>query len=91
MVHHLMYFVYVIQNLKKRWYIGFADDVNNRLEEHRRGETYTTKRLGGPWELIYSESCLNKIDARKRERFLKTSHGRDFLRNRLRYYLKSNS
>jgi len=40
----LMYFVYVIENLKKNLYIGWTDNVENCLKEHQRGETYTTKR-----------------------------------------------
>jgi putative endonuclease len=86
-----MYFVYVIENLKKNLYIGLTDDVENRLKEHQRGETYTTRRLGGPWRLIYLEGCLNKTDAQKRERFLKRGHGREYLKDRLKYYFKTNS
>ncbi|OGF20885.1 hypothetical protein A2316_00670 [Candidatus Falkowbacteria bacterium RIFOXYB2_FULL_38_15] len=85
-----MFYVYIIQNLKNNLYIGFTGDLSNRIKEHQRGECYTTKRLTGPWNLIYCEGCLDDTDAKKRERFLKTSKGREFIKNRLKYYLKIN-
>ena len=85
-----MYFVYVIENLKKNWYIGFTNNLKKRLKQHNNNETYTTKRLGGPWRIIYMEGSLQKYDAQKRERFLKTSHGREYLQKRLKNYLSNN-
>ncbi len=40
-----------------------------------------------PLKLIYYESCLNQDDATKREKYLKTYHGRMFLKKRLKSYL----
>jgi putative endonuclease len=80
--------IYVIENQKSKWYIGITNHLERRLSEHNTDQSYTTKRLGGPWELIYTETCLNEIDGKKRERFLKTTRGRAFLQKRLRYYLK---
>jgi putative endonuclease len=37
--------------------------------------------------LIYYESCLDLKDATKREKYLKTYHGKMFIRNRLKSYL----
>ena len=37
-------------------------------------------------ELIYYEACLNEKDAFRREKYLKTTYGRRYLRNRLKEY-----
>lgn len=86
-----MFTVYVIENLTRNWYIGRTANLKRRLQEHNSGTTYTTNRLKGPWKFIYCELCLNEWDAKKRERFLKTSHGRKYLLERLNYYLQSQS
>jgi len=37
-------------------------------------------------ELIYYKACLNQSDAFRREKYLKTTYGRHYLKNRLREY-----
>ena len=86
----MIYFVYVLQNPKGSFYIGYTNSLKRRLPEHQRGEVYTTRRMGGPWKLIYFETGINMWDARKRERFLKTGPGRSFLKKRLKYFLEQN-
>jgi putative endonuclease len=73
-----MYFVYIIQSdLDHSFYIGFSENVENRLREHNLGSTnYTaTKR---PWKLVYFERFNNKSDALKREIFLKKQRNKKF-------------
>ena len=66
-----MYFVYIIKSLKyNRYYIGFTENLNERLRRHNKGDVKSTK-FYGPWELVYFEKFDNKKDARKREIFLK--------------------
>jgi putative endonuclease len=38
-------------------------------------------------ELIYYEACLNEEDAKRREKYLKTSQGRRMLKIRIKEYL----
>ncbi len=38
---------------------------------------------------LYFEACLNLIDAKRRERYLKTTGGRRFLAKRLKEYYNS--
>lgn len=45
---------------------------------------YTKHRA--PFRLIYYEACLNREDALKREKYLKTHYGKLFLGNRLKSY-----
>jgi len=48
------------------------------LEKHNYGSNQFTKR-NGPFELIYQKTYDTKIEARKREIFLKSGVGRKFL------------
>jgi len=66
-----------------KFYTGATDNLKRRLEQHNAGFVASTKhRL--PLELIYSEACLNKDDAYRREKYLKTGMGKRYLRNRLK-------
>jgi len=66
-----------------RLYTGSTNVLERRLTEHDRGQTGYTARAG-PFDLIYSEPCESRLDARRRERYLKTGAGRDFLKARLK-------
>ena len=78
-----MYFVYVLKSLKdSKFYTGFTRDLNKRLLEHNEGTTRSTK-FRRPLELIYYEACRNRRDALHREKYLKTTYGKRYLKNRL--------
>ncbi|MBU2563896.1 MAG: GIY-YIG nuclease family protein, partial [Actinobacteria bacterium] len=40
-----------------------------------------------PLKLIYYEVCINQQDALHREKYLKTTYGKRYIRNRLKNYL----
>ena len=81
-----LYWVYVFLSLKdKERYIGYTNDINTRLNEHKNGKVFSTKSRG-PLRLIYLEGCLDKQDAQRREGYLKTTGGRRFLAKRLKSY-----
>ena len=82
------YFVYVLKSKKdNNLYIGYTKELNKRLSLHNQGEVDSTKgRL--PMDLVYFEACLNQKDALDREKYLKSTYGRRFLKNRLKYYFK---
>ncbi len=68
-----MFYVYVLESVNESdLYIGFTNDLKSRLEKHNRGLNFSTK-LNKPWRLIHYEAYLNEKDARRRERYLKTS------------------
>jgi len=82
-----MYYTYVLQSMKdKDFYVGLTKDLKLRFENHRKGLVESTKDRR-PLRLIYYEACLSRDDARQRERYLKTYHGRMFLGRRLKSYL----
>ena len=76
-----MYFVYAIQSYKDcRIYVGMCVDVEVRLKEHNSGKTRSTKGFI-PWRLIYKEEVGERIEARKRELYLKSGIGKEFLKS----------
>ncbi len=76
-----MYHVYVIQNPKGVLYKGYTTDLGKRLIQHNsHDDFYSYANKKGPWKLVYSEIFQEKQDAIDREKFLKTGHGRDFLK-----------
>jgi predicted GIY-YIG superfamily endonuclease len=54
-----------------RYYIGSAVDLNERLEQHQRGHTHTTKRLGGNLAIAAAAETTSLAEARALERELK--------------------
>ena len=76
-----MYFVYAIKSLLYgRIYVGMTTNVSKRLVEHNSGKTKSTKGYK-PWQLIYSESLPSRLDARQREKYLKSGAGKEFLKS----------
>ncbi len=76
-----MYFVYAIQSEKDgRIYVGMCADIEVRLKEHNAGKTKSTKGFT-PWKLIYKEESVSRIEARKREIYLKSGVGKQFLKS----------
>ena len=82
-----MYYTYVLKSIKdKMLYVGFSKDLKQRLELHQKGAVESTKERR-PLELIYYEACIEKADAINREKYLKSYHGKMFLKKRLKSYL----
>jgi putative endonuclease len=82
-----MYYSYVLFSEKdNEFYIGFTKDLKLRFEKHTKGQVESTKNRR-PLKLIYYEACLNQSEATKREKYLKTYHGKIFLHRRLKSYL----
>ena len=75
------HYVYVIKSLvNKRHYVGFTKDISNRLRRHNERKVKATKAYV-PYEIVYVEECDDRTKARKREVFLKSGQGRDFIKN----------
>ncbi len=81
------FYVYVLQSEKDReFYTGYSSDLNQRIEQHNSGKVYSTRNRF-PLKLVYYEACLNRQDATRREKYLKTSWGKRYIKNRLKEYL----
>jgi putative endonuclease len=85
-----MFYTYILKSIKnKDLYIGYTSDLKERFKEHNQGENKSTKPYI-PWELIYYEACLDIEDAKRRERYFKTTQGRRLLKRRLKEYFYKN-
>lgn len=74
-----MYWIYVLKSQKdKKRYIGYTSNLEKRIEKHKKGQVSSTK-FRRPLELIYSETFTVKEDALRREKFLKSGKGREYL------------
>jgi putative endonuclease len=77
------YWVYILQNEETgKLYKGQTSNLDKRIERHNTDESgsmrYTHKQKG-PWRLIYSEMYPTRAEAMKRERFLKSGQGREWI------------
>jgi putative endonuclease len=76
-----MFFVYVLNSLTRNYiYVGLTDNIDRRINEHNKGYNKTTKPYI-PFKLIHTEPFTTRIEARKREKYLKTGIGKEYLRN----------
>jgi len=74
-------FVYAIQSLYDgRIYVGMTNDLQKRIKEHNSGQTRSTKGYL-PWVLFYNEIHTTRIEARIREKYLKSGCGKEFLKS----------
>ena len=82
-----MVWVYAISSLDQNYiYVGMTKDLKSRLNRHNSGREKTTNYYA-PFRLIYKENCVDRITARKREKYWKSGVGKEHLR-RLRDKLK---
>ena len=81
-----MFYVYLLQSNSKM-YVGITTDLKRRVNEHNKGQNVSTKAYL-PWTLIFYEAYIKREDATRREKYLKTTQGRQALRRMLRYHLK---
>ena len=75
-------YVYVIRSEKDgRFYVGLTSNVEKRVSQHNAGRTRSTKAYR-PWKLFFFEECLNRIEARKREKYLKSGYGKQWIKEK---------
>ena len=75
------FFVYVMKSQKDgRFYKGMTNNLERRIYEHNKGKHKSTRPFC-PWILVYHEEYNSREEARKRELYLKSGSGREFIRN----------
>jgi putative endonuclease len=83
------FYVYILQSKKdKLFYIGYTNNIKRRFRQHQNGESKATAPRR-PFELIFYEVYTNKQDARRREKYFKTTAGKKALKLMLRKTLES--
>ena len=74
-----MFSVYIIKNKDGKIYIGQTDNLERRIIEHNEtGVGYTAKFR--PWEIMLEEKFSTRSRAMRREHYLKTGAGRDWIK-----------
>lgn len=82
------YYVYILQSKKKDFlYVGFTKDLRKRFQEHNNKEELSTKHYA-PFELVHYEAYKNEKDAKRREKYLKTTKGKTTLKMMLKEFFK---
>jgi len=82
-----MYYVYVLRSEKdNNFYVGYSENLKKRVKMHRAGEVKSTRNRR-PLNLVYYEASPNQEDALSREKYLKTSYGKRYIKSRLENYL----
>ncbi|MEA3464179.1 MAG: GIY-YIG nuclease family protein [Patescibacteria group bacterium] len=83
-----MYYIYILLLNNNQLYTGSTNNLKRRIAEHKAGKVKSTnKRL--PIKFIHYEAYLLKSDAERREKYLKTTEGKYFLRQQLRDLFKN--
>ncbi|OGK31466.1 hypothetical protein A3F29_02625 [Candidatus Roizmanbacteria bacterium RIFCSPHIGHO2_12_FULL_33_9] len=74
-----MAWFYILKNeLTGKYYSGSTNNLERRVEQHKKGHTRTTKVLK-TYELVYSEEYDNIYEARKRERQIKSYKSKKYI------------
>jgi len=74
--------VYILYSEKfNKHYTGYTSNLIQRFKSHNSlsAKGYTVKFR--PWNLIYVEFFTSKTEALKREKYLKTGVGREFIKS----------
>ena len=80
-----MFWVYILQNPKGRFYVGHTDNLGNRIASHNRTDKIGGKftRKNGPWTLVWSEQHPDRRGAMRREREIKNRKSARLIRELL--------
>ena len=76
----MQYIVYILYSSKhKTHYTGFTSNLEQRLLSHNElGKDWTSRYR--PCKLIYTKEFIDKSEAMKLEKWLKTGAGREFIK-----------
>ena len=78
------YYVYILYNNRKNFiYVGYSEDLKERIKYHNSGQVKSTKSYF-PLELIHYEAYSDIKDAKRREGYLKTNRGKTTLMTMLK-------
>ena len=76
-----MFFVYAIRSKVRNYlYVGMTINFDQRLQRHNSGQNKTTKPYA-PFEVIITESFSSRQEARRREKYLKSGIGNEYLKS----------
>ena len=77
-----MHYVYILQDDRRKLYVGYSADLKKRLQYHRDGGVVTTKIYKEP-KLVWYCAFKEKKQALDFEKYLKVGSGHAFVRKHL--------
>jgi len=81
-----MFYVYVLRSHKNGYrYIGQTNNLERRLREHNEGLTKSIK-FQLPFAVEFTEEYSTRVEAVRREKFLKSGQGREWLDQHAPWY-----
>ena len=79
-----MCYVYAINSLKRNYiYVGMTGDPERRIGQHQDGKERTTAPYR-PFQVLVIEEFTTRIEARKREKYLKSGIGKEWIKKMLK-------
>ena len=70
------FFVYILfSNKFGRFYVGMTNNLVRRLKQHNSNQVISTK-VFSPWVIVHNEVFETRIEAREREKYLKSATDR---------------
>ncbi len=81
--NQFMHYVYYLRMNNGQVYTGYSSNLKQRIAQHEHGVVTTTSKYL-PITLIGYEAYIEKSDAQRRERFMKTTEGKRLFRQQYR-------
>jgi len=76
-----MFYTYAIKSLSRKYiYVGLTNNPQRRIGQHNDGKERTTNPYK-PFQTILLEKYPNRNEARKREKYLKSGVGKEYLKS----------
>ena len=73
-----MYYVYILKYGNNKYYKGITNNLDKRVRQHQNGLSMSTRKFL-PVELVFSQICQTRQDARILEKYLKSGTGREII------------
>lgn len=79
------FIVYILYSASiNKYYVGYTDNIERRLNEHNTGQTRYTSNTGSPWMLVYTEKYDSRTLAMKRAKEIKSKKSRKYIESLIR-------
>jgi putative endonuclease len=73
----MLCYVYILLCKDGSYYIGYAEDVDHRIEQHKKGQGSRITRIHEVQKVVYREKYDSRSEAIKRERKIKSLSHKD--------------
>ncbi len=75
-----MFFVYVLKSIYRNYlYVGLTNNLDRRFGQHQNGKEQTTAPYR-PFVIVLTERFVTRIEARQREKYLKSGIGKEYIK-----------